>query len=86
MVGVQALLPADIERDIGVTDGDLEGGEIAPDQILGFRPLQYWQDARTVVAGLYLGGPSAEPSPFLSGVSGDHAALALLADLGGARP
>jgi len=43
MPGVAGLVLAhhivtglDIEKALGVTDGDLEGGELAPDQALGF--------------------------------------------------
>ncbi|HEX3486608.1 MAG TPA: NAD(P)/FAD-dependent oxidoreductase [Micropepsaceae bacterium] len=94
MPGVEALVVAhrviagpDMENMLGTTDGDIEGGELAPDQALGFRPFggMQWQDGRTPVAGLYLGGPSSAGSPFLLGVSGERAALAVLADFEAGR-
>ncbi|HEY4265490.1 MAG TPA: NAD(P)/FAD-dependent oxidoreductase [Micropepsaceae bacterium] len=79
----------DIETALGATDGDCDGGELAPDQVLGFRPFHdaQWQDGRTPVSGLYLGGASSAASPFLLGVSGERAALAVAADFaaGGLR-
>jgi phytoene dehydrogenase-like protein len=65
---------------LGLTLGDLDGGELAPDQMLGFRPFPDWAPGRTPVAGLYLGGVSAAPSPFFTGLAGDRAARALLQD------
>ncbi len=80
IVGFRVILPSEIESALGLTDGDLDGGEIAPDQCLGFRPFAEWQDGHTPIRGLYLGGPSSGASPFLTGASGEQAALALLAD------
>jgi len=94
MPGVEGLVLAqhiiagpDIENMLGATDGDIEGGELAPDQALGFRPFggTQWQDGRTPIRGLYLGGPSSAAAPFLLGVSGERAALALAADFKAAR-
>jgi len=76
------MVGSDYEQALGATDGDLEGGELAPDQALGFRPFgdTQWQDGRTPVLGLYLGGASSACSPFLLGVSGERAAYAVIAD------
>ncbi|HXJ00242.1 MAG TPA: NAD(P)/FAD-dependent oxidoreductase [Micropepsaceae bacterium] len=82
VLGHQIIAGPDIEAALGVTDGDIEGGELAPDQVLGFRPFggAQWQDGRTPVQGLYLAGPSAAAAPFLLGVSGERAALSVAAD------
>jgi phytoene dehydrogenase-like protein len=80
VLGVVTVTAADIEHELGLSDGDLDGGEVAPDQVLGFRPFADWSDGRTAVAGLYLAGPSAAPSPFLLGVSALRTANAVLAD------
>ncbi len=75
----------DIEEALGLTEGDLDGGELAPDQALSFRPWPGMEGSRTPIAGFYLAGPSAAPSPFLTGASGQCAALTLLADLKNGR-
>jgi phytoene dehydrogenase-like protein len=76
------LVGPDFEAALGATAGDLDGGELAPDQALDYRPFgeAEWQDGRMPVQGLYLGGPSSAPSPFLLGASGERAALAMQAD------
>jgi phytoene dehydrogenase-like protein len=82
VLGQHVMVAPDMEQALGVTDGDLQGGELAPDQALGFRPFgdPQWQDGHTPVKGLYLAGPSSAASPFLLGASGERAALALVAD------
>ena len=83
VVGHHIIAGPDIEKALGSTEGDYEGGEIAPDQALGFRPFHDadWQDGRTPVPGLYFGGPSSAASPFFLGLSGERAALAATEDL-----
>lgn len=74
---------ADVEEGLGATEGDLDGGEIAGDQILDSRPLRgpEWRDGRTPIGSLFLAGPSSGASPFLLGASGSLAARAIIADL-----
>ena len=83
VLAARTIVGPDIESELGVNDGDLEGGELAPDQALGFRPFDDvdWQDGRTPIHGLYLGGSSSAAAPFLLGASGERAALAVLTDL-----
>lgn len=83
VIASKTIVAPEIETALGCNDGDLDGGELAPDQALGFRPFEGvdWQDGRTPVAGLYLGGSSSAASPFLLGASGERAALAVLTDL-----
>ena len=82
LLAQHVLVGSDFEAALGATAGDLDGGELSPDQALDFRPLggPEWQDGRVPVHGLYLGGPSSAASPFLLGASGERAALAMLAD------
>lgn len=81
VLGTRLYLPTDIEDALGVSDGDLDGGEVAADQVLSYRPFHGWSEGRTPVRGLYLGGPSSAPSPFVAGAAGIRAAYALIADL-----
>jgi phytoene dehydrogenase-like protein len=77
-LGSQLLAPPDFEEVLGATDGDLAGGEIAPDQMFANRACPEWP--RTPIAGLYLGGPSSPAAPLATGASGWIAAKALIAD------
>jgi phytoene dehydrogenase-like protein len=79
LAGLKILLPSDIEEALGITAGDLDGGQLAPDQMLGFRP-----GPRSAVAGLYLAGASCQGAPHGACVGGAAAAAAILADRSGA--
>lgn len=83
----QVIVGADLEQELGATEGDLDGGDLAADQVLDSRPLPgvAWRDGRTPIASLFLAGRSSAASPFLLGASGSRAAHAILADLGPAR-
>jgi phytoene dehydrogenase-like protein len=83
LLAYDVIVGPDIEQGLGATNGDLDGGELAPDQALDFRPFgdSAWRDGRTPLASLYLAGPSAAPSPFFLGLSGERAALAVINDL-----
>ncbi len=78
---LKLLVPPDMAEALGATEGDLWGGEIAPDQIFGFRPWQVCKSPYTPVEGLYLAGPSASASLFGTCAAGAAAADAVLADL-----
>jgi phytoene dehydrogenase-like protein len=73
--GIRIIVPPDIEARLGVSHGDLDGGELKPDQMLAFRP-----GARTAMPWFYLGGASAAAGPLGTGAAGYAAALSLLAD------
>jgi 1-hydroxycarotenoid 3,4-desaturase len=72
---VRILAPPDMEARLGATEGDLDGGQLSPDQMLAMRP-----GARTQLPGFYLGGASTAAGPLGTGAAGYAAALSLLAD------
>lgn len=74
------IVPSDIEEALGVSEGDLDGGEIAPDQMFALRGFEDRPGGRTPVAGLYLGGHSSPMGPFASCAAGVVAARAAMAD------
>jgi phytoene dehydrogenase-like protein len=78
VVGSELIVPSDVEDQLGATEGDLDGGEIAPDQMFGFRGFAEHPGSRTPIGGLYLGGTS---SAFGTCVAGVAAARAVMADL-----
>jgi phytoene dehydrogenase-like protein len=75
VIGFRLIAPPDIEERLGASAGDLDGGQLAPDQMLCFRP-----NARTCLPGYYLGSPSSAAGPLGTGAAGFAAATALLAD------
>jgi phytoene dehydrogenase-like protein len=75
LCGIRIIVPPDMEERLGASGGDLDGGQLAPDQMLAFRP-----GARTAMTGFYLGGASAAAGPLGTGAAGYAAALSVLAD------
>ncbi len=73
--GVKIIVPPDIEGALGASNGALDGGALAPDQMLSWRP-----EPRTALPGFYLGGRSAQAGPLGTGAAGFAAAAALMAD------
>lgn len=74
------FVPPDIESLLGATAGDLWGGELSADQMLGMRPFPQQTGTRTPFRGLYLAGASSVLGPLASCASGVAAACALIAD------
>ncbi len=82
VLAAKLIVPPDIEESLALTDGDLWGGDVAADQMLGLRP---WTDGvlapRTPLRGFYLGGPSTTAGLLSTCAAGASAARALIADL-----
>ena len=80
---VETRTPADLEDEIGLTQGNIFHGELTLDQLLFNRPLPELAQYRTPVRGYYLCGSSMHPGGGVMGAPGANAAQAVLAD---ARP
>jgi phytoene dehydrogenase-like protein len=80
--GVQSVTPLDLEQDWGLTEGDLNHGQMILDQIFVMRPLPGWSDHRTPVDGLFLCGSGVHGGGGVSGASGRNAARAILRSAG----
>jgi len=80
VTGSEVVAPPDIEDALGATDGDLLGGELAGDQMLGSGPWNKPALPRTPISGLYLAGSNLTASAFATCVAGAAAAAALLSD------
>ncbi len=72
--------PLDMEREYGLTRGDVFHGAILPHQMFSFRPVPGWSSYRTPVRGLYLCGAGAHPGGGVIGAPGHNAAMAALED------
>lgn len=75
---VRSITPLDLERDWGLTEGDLNHGQLLLDQAFFMRPMPGWSDHRTPVDGLYLCGSGMHGGGGISGASGRNAARAVL--------
>jgi len=75
---VRSITPLDLEQAWGLTEGDLNHGQLILDQALFMRPMPGWSDHRTPVDGLYLCGSGVHGGGGISGAAGRNAARAAL--------
>jgi len=74
----RSLLPDDLESTFGVTEGDLNHGQLLLDQFMFMRPIPGWSNHKTPVDGLFLGGSGVHGGGGVSGAAGRNAARAVL--------
>jgi phytoene dehydrogenase-like protein len=74
----QVVTPADIERIIGLSEGNIFQGELTLQQMFFLRPVPAWAKYRTPVRGLYQCGAGTHPGGGVMGASGRNAARAIL--------
>lgn len=79
---VETRTPAELENEIGLTQGNIFHGELTLDQLLFNRPLPGLSRYRTPVTGYYLCGSSTHPGGGVMGAPGANAAREILADIG----
>ena len=72
--------PWDIEREVGLTEGNIFQGELTFDQLLFNRPIPGFAQYRSPIRGLYLCGSSTHPGGGVMGAPGANAAAAILED------
>ncbi|MDJ0938489.1 MAG: NAD(P)/FAD-dependent oxidoreductase [Woeseiaceae bacterium] len=78
---MEVRTPADIEAEIGITEGNIFHGELTMDQLLFNRPVPGYAQYRSPVAGLYLCGSSTHPGGGVMAAPGANAAREILLDL-----
>ncbi len=81
ILNVEIRTPEDIEREIGITEGNIFHGELTMDQLLFNRPVPGYAKYRTPIDGLYLCGSSAHPGGGVMAAPGANAAREILLDL-----
>ena len=74
----QVITPADIERDVGLTEGNIFQGELALQQMFFLRPVPAWARYATPIKGLYQCGSGTHPGGGVMGASGRNAALTVI--------
>jgi phytoene dehydrogenase-like protein len=81
----QVLTPLDIEREFGLTEGNIFQGELTLEQLFFLRPAPGWAQYRTPVRNLYMCGSATHPGGGIMGAPGRNAALRVLKDTGKPR-
>ncbi|HEX5707076.1 MAG TPA: NAD(P)/FAD-dependent oxidoreductase [Pyrinomonadaceae bacterium] len=76
----QVLTPLDLERDFGLTEGNIFQGELTLEQLFFLRPAPGWAQYRTPVRNLYMCGSATHPGGGIMGASGRNGAAKILKD------
>jgi len=74
--------PWDIEREVGLTEGNIFQGELTMDQLMFNRPVPGYAQYRTPIKNVYMCGSSTHPGGGVMGAPGANAAREILRDLG----
>lgn len=80
ILGMRVLSPLDLERELGLTGGDIFHGAMTLDQLWAARPVFDYGDYRGPIRGLYHCGSGAHPGGGVTGLPGKNAAAVILGD------
>jgi phytoene dehydrogenase-like protein len=81
VLGRRVLSPLDLEREFGLTGGDIFHGALSLDQLFSARPVLGNANYRAPIKGLYMCGSGTHPGGGVTGVPGHNAAREILRDV-----
>jgi phytoene dehydrogenase-like protein len=82
----QVLTPLDLERDFGLSEGNIFQGELSLEQLFFLRPVPGYAQFRTPIKNLYMCGSATHPGGGIMGAPGRLAALEILKDVKSSTP
>jgi phytoene dehydrogenase-like protein len=74
----QVLTPVDLEREFGLTEGNIFQGELTLEQLFFLRPAPGWAQYETPVRKLWMCGSATHPGGGIMGAPGRNAARRIL--------
>jgi phytoene dehydrogenase-like protein len=74
----QVVTPLDLEREWGLSEGNIFQGELTLEQLFFLRPAPGWAQYKTPVKNLYVCGSATHPGGGIMGAPGRNAALRIL--------
>ena len=77
----EVVTPLDIERTVGLSEGNIFAGEFLTPQMFFFRPAPGWNQYRTPIKGYYQCGSGTHPGGCVMGAPGKLASQQILTDL-----
>lgn len=77
----QVLTPLDLEREWGLTEGNIFQGELTLEQLFFLRPVPGWAQYTTPVDRLYMCGSATHPGGGIMGAPGRNAAMRILKEI-----
>ena len=78
IVGRQVVTPLDMEREYGLTEGNIFHGELSLEQLFFSRPFPGWARYRTPIRDYWMAGSSTHPGGGIMAANGRLAALEIL--------
>jgi len=78
IIARQVLTPLDLEREFGLTQGNIFQGELSLEQLFFLRPVPGWAYYRTPVEGLYMCGSATHPGGGIMAAPGRIASQVIL--------
>jgi len=78
VIGRQVLTPLDLEREFGLTQGNIFQGELSLEQLFFLRPVAGWAYYRTPIRNLYMCGSATHPGGGIMGANGRIASQVIL--------
>jgi phytoene dehydrogenase-like protein len=78
IIGKQVLTPLDLEREFGLTQGNIFQGELSLEQLFFLRPVPGWAYYRTPIVNLYMCGSATHPGGGIMGANGRIASQVIL--------
>lgn len=67
---IKTITPLDLEQTYGLTEGDINHGQLMLDQFLFMRPIPGWSNHKTPIDNLYLCGSGVHGGGGVSGAAG----------------
>src|SRR5919198_829576 len=78
----QVLTPLDLEREFGLSEGNIFQGELTLEQLFFLRPAPGWAQYKTPIRNLYMCGSATHPGGGIMGAPGRNAAMRILKETG----
>lgn len=78
---VEVRTPRELEREVGLTEGNIFQGELTFDQLLFNRPVPGYAQYRSPIRDLWICGSSTHPGGGVMGAPGRNAAAEILRDV-----
>lgn len=82
----EVVTPLDIERTVGLSEGNIFAGELMSPQLYFFRPAPGWNQYRTPIHGYYQCGSGTHPGGCVTGGPGRLASQQIVRDLARSGP
>ena len=78
IIGRQVVTPLDLEREWGLTEGNIFQGELTLEQLFFLRPVPGYAQYKTPIKNLWMCGSATHPGGGIMGANGRLAALEIL--------